>query len=79
MCVCAERKLKAELLDIRRKGAKHSNGNYSEYSCGRCQEPLGRLAANSNPCSVCKHQVCRNCRTVRAKGFWLCNVCAKEA
>ncbi|MCI4379896.1 hypothetical protein PGIGA_G00233700 [Pangasianodon gigas] len=73
------KRLKAELLDIRRKGAKRSNGNYSEHSCGRCQEPLGRLAANSNQCPVCKHQVCRNCRTVQAKEFWLCSVCAKEA
>lgn len=73
------KRLKAELLDIRRKGAKRSNGNYSEHSCGRCQEPLGRLAANTNQCPVCKHKVCRNCRTVRANGFWLCSVCAKEA
>ncbi|KAI5105076.1 synaptotagmin-like protein 4 isoform X1 [Silurus meridionalis] len=73
------KKLKADLLDIRRKGAKRSSGNYSKHSCGRCQEPLGRLSANSNQCPVCKHQVCQNCRTVRAKGFWQCNVCAKEA
>ncbi|XP_053486415.1 synaptotagmin-like protein 4 isoform X2 [Ictalurus furcatus] len=73
------KRLKAELLDVRRKGAKRSNGNYSERSCGRCQEPLGRLAANTNQCPVCKHKVCRNCRTVRANGFWLCSVCAKEA
>ncbi|XP_060783525.1 synaptotagmin-like protein 4 isoform X2 [Neoarius graeffei] len=72
------KRLKAELLDIRRKGAKRSSGNYSERSCGRCQEPLGHLAVNSNQCPVCKHQVCQNCRTVRAKGFWLCSVCAKE-
>ncbi|KAK3536085.1 hypothetical protein QTP70_026939 [Hemibagrus guttatus] len=73
------KRLKAELLDIRRKGAKRSSGSYSEHSCGRCQEPLGRQAANSNQCPVCKHQVCRNCRIVQAKGFWLCSVCAKEA
>ncbi|KAM9470165.1 synaptotagmin-like protein 4 isoform 2-T5 [Clarias gariepinus] len=72
------KRLKAELLDIRRKGAKRSSGKYNENSCGRCQEPLGRLAANSSQCPVCKHQVCRNCRTAQAKGFWLCNVCAKE-
>ncbi|KAF4085480.1 hypothetical protein AMELA_G00095660 [Ameiurus melas] len=73
------KRLKAELLDIRRKGAKRSNGNYSENSCGRCQEPLGRLAASANQCPVCKHKVCRNCRAVQANGFWLCSVCAKEA
>ncbi|XP_047657993.1 synaptotagmin-like protein 4 isoform X1 [Tachysurus fulvidraco] len=73
------KRLKAELLNIRRKGAKRSNGSYSEHSCGRCQEPLGRLVANSDQCPVCKHQVCRNCRSVRGKDFWLCSVCAKEA
>ncbi|TSQ81060.1 Synaptotagmin-like protein 4 [Bagarius yarrelli] len=73
------KRLKAELLDIRRKGAKRSSGSYSKFSCGRCQEPQSRLAANSNQCPVCKHQVCQNCRAVQAKGFWLCSVCAKEA
>nr|XP_046180936.1 synaptotagmin-like protein 4 isoform X1 [Oncorhynchus gorbuscha]XP_046180938.1 synaptotagmin-like protein 4 isoform X1 [Oncorhynchus gorbuscha]XP_046180939.1 synaptotagmin-like protein 4 isoform X1 [Oncorhynchus gorbuscha] len=73
------RKLKTELLDIKRKGAKRSSGRYSERSCGRCQEPLGRLSASSSQCRACKHQVCRNCRAVRPNGSWVCSVCAKEA
>ncbi|XP_062332489.1 synaptotagmin-like protein 4 isoform X2 [Osmerus eperlanus] len=73
------RKLKAELLDVKRKGAKRSSGRYSERSCGRCQEPLARLTVSSCQCRACKHQVCHNCRAVRPNGSWVCSVCAKEA
>ncbi|RXN22115.1 synaptotagmin 4 isoform X1 [Labeo rohita] len=72
------KKLKAELLDIRRKGAKRSSGKYSERSCGRCQEPMGLLTRNGSQCRVCKHQVCRNCQSARPNGSWMCTVCAKE-
>uniref|UniRef100_A0A3B4E744 Synaptotagmin-like protein 4 n=1 Tax=Pygocentrus nattereri TaxID=42514 RepID=A0A3B4E744_PYGNA len=73
------KRLKTELLEIRRKGAKRSSGNYSERSCGRCQEPLGRLGSRTNQCPACKHQVCQNCRSVRPNRSWVCSVCAKEA
>ncbi|KAK6298835.1 hypothetical protein J4Q44_G00303450 [Coregonus suidteri] len=73
------RKLKTELLDIKRKGAKRSSGRYSEHSCGRCQEPLGPLSAGSSQCRACKYQVCHNCCSVRPNGSWVCSVCAKEA
>ncbi|KAI4880156.1 hypothetical protein NFI96_031179 [Prochilodus magdalenae] len=73
------KRLKAELLDIRRKGAKRSSGNYSERSCGRCQQPLGRLGSRTNQCPACKHQVCQNCRSARPNRSWVCSVCAKEA
>ncbi|XP_071392500.1 synaptotagmin-like protein 4 [Centroberyx affinis] len=72
------RKLKAELVDIKRKGAKRGSGRYSQRSCGRCQEPLSRLSVVSSQCKACKHHVCRSCRTVRPNGSWLCSVCAKE-
>ncbi|XP_030620741.1 synaptotagmin-like protein 4 [Chanos chanos] len=72
------KRLKAEFIDIKRKGAKRASGRYSERSCGRCQEPLGRLASNASQCQACKHQVCRNCRFVRPNGSWVCSVCAKE-
>ncbi|KAL0974109.1 hypothetical protein UPYG_G00215470 [Umbra pygmaea] len=72
------RKLKMELLEIKRKGAKRSSGRYSERSCGRCLEPLGRMSGSSQ-CRACKHRVCRNCRAVCLNGSWVCSVCAKEA
>lgn len=62
------KKLKAELLEIRRKGAKRGSGKYSERSCGRCQEPMGLLTRNGSQCRVCKHHVCKKmsiCSTQR--------------
>ncbi|XP_066571154.1 synaptotagmin-like protein 4 [Amia ocellicauda] len=73
------RRLKTELLEIRRKGAKRSSKNYSERTCGRCQEPLGRLSVSVSQCRSCNHRVCRECRTVCPNGSWVCSVCAKEA
>ncbi|CAJ1058877.1 synaptotagmin-like protein 4 [Xyrichtys novacula] len=73
------RKLKTELLDIKRKGAKRGSGRYSEHSCGRCQEPLSRLSISSSQCQMCNHRVCRSCRTGLPGGSWLCSVCAKES
>ncbi|XP_062379920.1 synaptotagmin-like protein 4 isoform X2 [Sardina pilchardus] len=72
------RKLKLEVLDMKRKGAKRGSGRYSERSCGRCQEPLGRILGTSSQCRVCKHHVCRNCRLVQPDGALVCTVCAKE-
>uniref|UniRef100_A0A672YH82 Synaptotagmin-like 4 n=1 Tax=Sphaeramia orbicularis TaxID=375764 RepID=A0A672YH82_9TELE len=73
------RKLKTELLDVKRKGAKRGSGKYSQRVCGRCLEPLSSLTVFSNQCKMCSHYVCRNCRTVLSKGSWLCSVCAKES
>ncbi|MEQ2225398.1 hypothetical protein ILYODFUR_017012 [Ilyodon furcidens] len=72
------RKLKKDLLEVKRKGAKRGSGNYSERSCGRCQEPLSRLPVFSNQCKMCNHYVCRNCQTFLPNGSWLCSVCTQE-
>ncbi|XP_044061005.1 synaptotagmin-like protein 4 isoform X2 [Siniperca chuatsi] len=73
------RKLKIDLLEVKRKGAKRGSGRYSQRSCGRCQEPLSRLSVFSSQCKMCNHHVCRNCQTVLPEGSWLCSVCAKES
>ncbi|XP_076148342.1 synaptotagmin-like protein 4 isoform X2 [Alosa pseudoharengus] len=72
------RRLKLEVLDMKRKGAKRGSGRYSERSCGRCQESLGRVLGTASQCRVCKHHVCRNCRLVQPNGAWVCTVCSKE-
>ncbi|XP_041095657.1 synaptotagmin-like protein 4 isoform X2 [Polyodon spathula] len=72
-------KLKADLLDIRRKGAKRGSKKYSSLTCVRCQQKLGRLGSNTSQCHSCNHQVCLNCRVVYPNGAWKCSVCAKEA
>lgn len=74
------RKMKTELLDIKRKGAKRGSGKYSQRVCGRCLEPLSRLTLFSSQCRMCHHYVCGNCKTpAPPKGSWLCTVCAMES
>ncbi|XP_075042459.1 synaptotagmin-like protein 4 [Mixophyes fleayi] len=73
------RRLKNELLDIRRKGAKRGSQRYSDRACARCQQNMGRIAPKTNTCRGCNHLVCRDCRMETSTGGWKCNVCIKEA
>ncbi|XP_039074029.1 synaptotagmin-like protein 4 [Hyaena hyaena] len=72
------RRLKNELLEIKRKGAKRGSQHYSDRTCARCQESLGRLTPKTNTCRGCNHLVCRDCRIQECNGTWRCKVCAKE-
>ncbi|XP_063577057.1 tetraspanin-6 isoform X2 [Pongo abelii] len=72
------RRLKNELLEIKRKGAKRGSQHYSDRTCARCQESLGRLSPKTNTCRGCNHLVCRDCRVQESNGTWRCKVCAKE-
>ncbi|XP_028671722.1 synaptotagmin-like protein 4 [Erpetoichthys calabaricus] len=72
------RKLKMELQDIRKKGAKRGSRNYSQKACARCQNALGPFSFGAGQCPVCSHQVCQNCRVTTPKGSWKCTVCMKE-
>uniref|UniRef100_A0A8C6XZ58 Synaptotagmin-like protein 4 n=1 Tax=Naja naja TaxID=35670 RepID=A0A8C6XZ58_NAJNA len=72
------RRLKNELLEIRRKGAKRGSQRYSERTCARCQQSLGRVNPKANICRDCNHLVCRDCRSYDADSCWRCKVCAKE-
>ncbi|XP_007507853.1 synaptotagmin-like protein 4 isoform X1 [Monodelphis domestica] len=73
------RRLKNELLEIRKKGAKRGSQRYGERTCARCQQSLGRVYPKTNTCRGCNHLVCRDCRTPGAHGTWRCKVCVKEA
>ncbi|KAK9393538.1 synaptotagmin-like 4 [Crotalus adamanteus] len=73
------RRLKNELLEMRRKGAKRGSQRYSERTCARCQQSLGRVSPKANTCRDCNHLVCRDCRAYSADSRWRCKVCAKEA
>ncbi|NWZ01564.1 SYTL4 protein, partial [Loxia curvirostra] len=73
------RRLKNELLEIRRKGAKRGSQRYSERTCARCQQSLGRVGPKANTCRGCNHLVCRDCRSYSPSGSWRCKVCTKEA
>ncbi|CAH6780143.1 synaptotagmin-like protein 4 isoform X1 [Phodopus roborovskii] len=72
------RRLKNELLEIKRKGAKRGSQHYSDRTCARCQEGLSRLIPKNNTCVGCNHLVCRECRVLENNGSWRCKVCAKE-
>ncbi|KAF1662369.1 Synaptotagmin-like protein 4, partial [Aptenodytes patagonicus] len=73
------RRLKNELLEIRRKGAKRGSQRYSERTCARCQQSLGRVSPKANTCRGCNHLVCRDCRSYGPNSSWRCKVCTKEA
>ncbi|KAF3694063.1 Synaptotagmin-like protein 4 Exophilin-2 Granuphilin [Channa argus] len=73
------RKLRTELQDVKRKGAKRGDESYSQRSCGRCLEPLSRLALFPRQCKMCHHHICQKCQTVLPDGSWLCSVCIKES
>ncbi|NXS15013.1 SYTL4 protein, partial [Neodrepanis coruscans] len=73
------RRLKNELLEIRRKGAKRGSQRYSERTCARCQQSLGRVSPKANTCRGCNHFVCRDCRSYSPNSSWRCKVCIKEA
>ncbi|NWU60191.1 SYTL4 protein, partial [Pterocles burchelli] len=72
------RRLKNELLEIRRRGAKRGSQRYSDRTCARCQQSLGRLSPKANTCRGCNHLVCRDCRSYSPNGSWRCKVCTKE-
>uniref|UniRef100_A0A8B9FKC1 Synaptotagmin-like protein 4 n=1 Tax=Amazona collaria TaxID=241587 RepID=A0A8B9FKC1_9PSIT len=68
------RRLKNELLEIRRKGAKRGSQRYSERTCARCQQSLGRVSPKANTCRGCNHLVCRDCRAYGPSSAWRCKV-----
>ncbi|KAM5289748.1 synaptotagmin-like protein 4 isoform 3-T3 [Glossophaga mutica] len=72
------RRLKNELLEVKRKGAKRGSQHYSDRTCARCQENLGRWTPKTNTCRGCNHLVCWDCRIHESNGTWKCKVCTKE-
>ncbi|XP_051878404.1 synaptotagmin-like protein 4 [Pristis pectinata] len=73
------RKLKTELLEIRRKGAKRGSLDYSDKTCARCQNSLGRFVKSGRVCKQCNHLVCKECGAEDVNRIWRCNVCIKES
>ncbi|XP_038818478.1 synaptotagmin-like protein 3 [Salvelinus namaycush] len=69
------RRLKMELQDIRRKGAKSFARQYSERTCARCQRPLGKFWNSGAVCRGCSHCICNKCRVGVSALDWKCTVC----
>ncbi|XP_068011173.1 synaptotagmin-like protein 5 isoform X2 [Melanerpes formicivorus] len=73
------RKLKNELLEVRRKGGNRHCPQDNSRVCVRCQKSLGLIFDRGELCQTCKLRVCNKCRVVGADGQWKCSVCAKIA
>uniref|UniRef100_A0A8B9PBK9 Synaptotagmin-like protein 5 n=1 Tax=Apteryx owenii TaxID=8824 RepID=A0A8B9PBK9_APTOW len=73
------RKLKNELLEVRRKGGNRHCQQDSSRVCVRCQKNLGLIFDRGDLCQTCKLRVCNKCRVVGTDGQWKCSVCAKIA
>ncbi|KAG7453441.1 synaptotagmin 5 isoform X1 [Solea senegalensis] len=71
------RKLKNELLEIRRKGTRRPE-DLGERQCARCLKTFGLIFDRGDLCEECQLRVCNECRVPNPKGRqWKCNVCAK--
>ncbi|XP_071775793.2 synaptotagmin-like protein 5 isoform X1 [Centroberyx gerrardi] len=71
------RKLKNELLEIKRKGSRRPQ-EVGERQCARCLKTLGLIFDRGDLCEECQQRVCSDCRVTAPKGRqWKCNVCAK--
>ncbi|NXF24529.1 SYTL5 protein, partial [Rhodinocichla rosea] len=73
------RKLKNELLEVRRKGGNCHAQQDSSRVCVRCQKSLGFIFDRGDLCQTCQLRVCSSCRVLGAEGHWKCSVCAKIA
>ncbi|KAJ8271021.1 hypothetical protein GJAV_G00121870 [Gymnothorax javanicus] len=69
------RKMKWELQEIRRRGAKSFAHQYSERTCARCQGTLGKLWNCGATCRGCSHRICNKCRVFTTNREWKCTVC----
>ncbi|XP_076257661.1 bitesize isoform X3 [Rhynchophorus ferrugineus] len=74
--------LKAELQNLRRKGAlKVSDEAYQDpdRTCGRCRSDLGRVINRGACCTSCRLKVCKACREYNFRATdWVCTVCYKR-
>ncbi|XP_041951175.1 synaptotagmin-like protein 3 [Alosa sapidissima] len=69
------RRLRLELQELRRRGAKSFSRQYSERTCARCQRPLGKLWNCGAVCRGCSHRICSKCRVCMSPHEWKCTVC----
>ncbi|MEQ2165246.1 hypothetical protein GOODEAATRI_014926 [Goodea atripinnis] len=71
------RKLKNDLLEIKRKGSRPPQDS-EERQCARCLKTLGLIFDRGDLCEECQLRVCSECRASAAGSRkWKCNVCAK--
>ncbi|XP_068593473.1 synaptotagmin-like protein 3 [Cebidichthys violaceus] len=69
------RRMKYELQELRRRGAKSLTRQYGERTCARCQRPLGKFWNSGAVCHGCSHRICSKCRVGVGAAGWKCTVC----
>ncbi|KAM9339649.1 synaptotagmin-like protein 3 isoform 2-T2 [Symphorus nematophorus] len=69
------RRMKYELQELRRRGAKSFTRQYGERTCARCQRPLGKFWNSGAVCHGCSHRICSRCRVGVGAVDWKCTVC----
>ncbi|CAJ1077071.1 synaptotagmin-like protein 3 [Xyrichtys novacula] len=69
------RRMKYDLQELRRKGAKSFTRQYGERTCARCQRPLGKFWNSGAVCRGCSHRICSRCRVGVGAAEWKCTVC----
>ncbi|TMS12606.1 Synaptotagmin-like protein 3 [Larimichthys crocea] len=69
------RRMKYELQELRRRGAKSFARQYGERTCARCQRPLGKFWNSGAVCHGCSHRICSRCRVGVGTADWKCTVC----
>ncbi|XP_060907843.1 synaptotagmin-like protein 3 [Labrus mixtus] len=69
------RRMKHELQELRRRGAKSHTRQYGERTCARCQRPLGKFWNSGDVCRGCSHRICSRCRVGVGAAGWKCTVC----
>ncbi|XP_070606686.1 synaptotagmin-like protein 5 isoform X2 [Erythrolamprus reginae] len=72
------RKLKNELLEVKRKGGRHHQQDNTRV-CTRCQKKLGLIFDRGDHCQICSLRVCNKCHVLGTDGSWKCTVCDKIA
>ncbi|KAH0624764.1 hypothetical protein JD844_032543 [Phrynosoma platyrhinos] len=78
--VLSSRKLKNELLEVKRKGGRHQQHQLDNSRvCIRCQKNLGLIFDRGDLCPICGLRVCSKCRVEGMEGNWKCTVCDKIA
>ncbi|XP_026886863.2 synaptotagmin-like protein 5 isoform X2 [Electrophorus electricus] len=71
------RKLKNELLELRRAGRR---GEAAQRECGVCLRALGLVLHRGSVCVECQRRVCSLCTTVSpSSSRSMCAICAKTA
>lgn len=77
------RRMKADLQDLRRRGAIRTSecslGESGVRSCSLCRAGLGWIVNRGAVCQACRKRVCKACREYAVRTVdWVCTVCYKR-